>query len=45
MKMQIIIMKMLLLVIIREYSCQEGEYILEIETTTGDWASNELGFI
>ena len=22
-----------------EYSCQEGEYILEIETTTGDWAS------
>ena len=22
-----------------EYSCQEGEYILEIETLTGDWAS------
>ena len=22
-----------------EYSCEEGEYILEIETTTGDWAS------
>ena len=22
-----------------EYSCQEGEFILEIETTTGDWAS------
>ena len=22
-----------------EYSCQEGEYILEIETITGDWAS------
>ena len=22
-----------------EYSCQEGEYILEIETSTGDWAS------
>ena len=22
-----------------EYSCEEGEYILEIETSTGDWAS------
>jgi len=22
-----------------EYSCQEGEYVLEIETTTGNWAS------
>ena len=27
-----------------EYSCQEGEYVLEIETSTGNWAS-EMSWI